>query len=39
MTGAFEVIREPVTVACEETAAFTENYGFTGSPGKVFLEG
>ncbi len=39
MTGAFEVIREPVIVAFEETAAFTETYGFTGSQGKVFLEG
>lgn len=39
MSQTYEVCREPVIVAFEETAAFTETYGFTGSQGKVFLEG
>jgi len=35
----YEIERKPVIVGFEETAAFTETYGFTGSQGKVFLEG
>ena len=36
---AFEVERLPVIVSFDETAAFTETYGFAGSAGKIFLEG
>ena len=39
LSQEFENRREPVIVSFEETAAFTETYGFTGSQGKVFLEG
>lgn len=43
MTGeraaAHAVERHPVIVAHEESAAFTETYGFAGSQGIVFLEG
>jgi pimeloyl-ACP methyl ester carboxylesterase len=39
MNTPYDIIREPVIVGFEETAAFTETYGFTGSQGKVFLEG
>lgn len=39
MSDLFEIQREPVIVAFEEKAAFTETYGFAGSQGKVFLEG
>ncbi len=39
MSDALEIRREPVIVSFEERAAFTETYGFTGSQGKVFLEG
>ncbi len=35
----FEIERRPVIVSFDETAAFTETYGFAGSSGKVFLEG
>lgn len=35
----YTIHREPVIVAFDEIAAFTETYGFTGSQGKVFLEG
>lgn len=35
--GAFT--RVPLIVSFEETAAFTETYGFVGSQGMVFLEG
>lgn len=35
----FDVERRPIIVSFEETAAFTETYGFTGSQGVVFLEG
>lgn len=31
--------REPIILSFEETAAFTETYGFVGSQGRVFLEG
>lgn len=34
-----EIERKPVIVSFVETAAFTETYGFTGSQGRVFLEG
>lgn len=36
---AFETERLPVIVSFDETAAFTETYGFAGSSGKVYLEG
>lgn len=39
MAQLFNICREPVIVAFEEKAAYTETYGFTGSHGKVFLEG
>ncbi len=39
MSAVHEIQREPVIVAFEEKAAFTETYGFAGSQGKVFLEG
>ena len=35
----YEIQRKPVIVSFEETASFTETYGFTGSQGRVFLEG
>lgn len=35
----FAVTRLPVIVEFQETSAFTEVYGFTGSQGSVFLEG
>lgn len=35
----FDIERLPVIVSFEETAAFTETYGFTGTSGRVFLEG
>ena len=39
MSGSCDIRREPVIVSFKEKAAFTETYGFTGSQGKVFLEG
>ena len=36
---AYEFERIPVVVQFDETAAFTETYGFAGSQGTVFLEG
>lgn len=39
MAAGYDIRREPVIVAFEEKAAFTETYGFTGSQGRVFLEG
>ena len=39
MSGSYDIRREPVIVSFQERAAFTETYGFTGSQGRVFLEG
>jgi len=40
MTGdTYEFDRVPVIVEFDESAAFTETYGFAGSQGTVFLEG
>ena len=39
MAESFDILREPVIVSFEETAAFNEVYGFVGSQGRVFLEG
>jgi len=39
MPNSYTIRRELVIVAFAEMAAFTETYGFTGSQGKVFLEG
>ena len=35
----YEIERLPIIVSFEETAAFTETYGFAGSSGRVWLEG
>lgn len=37
--AAFEIERRPLLVTLEESAAFTETYGFAGSGGIVYLEG
>ena len=39
MTQDFEVERLPVVVSFDETALYTETYGFAGTSGTVFLEG
>ena len=39
MTQKFEVERIPVTVSFDESALYTETYGFAGTSGTVFLEG
>jgi len=39
VTAEFEIERLPIIVSFEETAAFTETYGFVGTSGRVFLEG
>lgn len=39
MPASYDIRREPVIVSFDESAAFTEVYGFVGSQGKVFLEG
>lgn len=38
-SNRFNIERIPMIVSFQETAAFTETYGFTGSQGAVFLEG
>ena len=39
MAQRHEIERLPIIVSFEETAAFTETYGFAGTSGRVFLEG
>ena len=39
MAQEFEIARIPVTVSFDESALYTETYGFAGTSGTVFLEG
>lgn len=37
--ATYEIERLPIIISFEETAAFTETYGFAGTSGRVWLEG
>ena len=39
MAGDFEIERLPIIVSFDESALYTETYGFAGTSGTIFLEG